>query len=92
MMIMLHHIVGIFIVNVIFYFLSRYFVFDPYFDYNRFIHEAFYLYFPKGLVQFKILYFISCLIFSIFMIYVTKWLKNYLKKLLRLFYIKILII
>lgn len=83
MMIMIHHITGIFIVNTIFYFLSLHFVFEPHFDYNRFINEFFYLYFPKGLVQFKILYFISCFMFSILMIYIKKYFKKLFKRIIK---------
>ncbi len=78
--IMMHHMVGLFLVNCCWLLLATNFNFIEGFSIKRFNSELFYTYNPKNLSQFNIIYLISGIIVSLLINKVTIIIKNKVKK------------
>lgn len=78
--IMLHHLFGFFILNTMFYGLSLIFKSVEGFDYSQYVSNIWYFYLPKSLENFKLLYVIFGIFFSLLIAFIQNKLVHGLKR------------
>ena len=83
--IMMHHMVGIFLVNCCWLFLSNNLNFISGFNIENFNSEFYYTYMPKNLSNFNIIYLISGILISLLINKGVTIIKSKLKKVLKVF-------
>ena len=78
--IMMHHITGFFLLNTFFAFLAKFTNIINNFDFEQYVTTRKYLFLPKNLDQFEIIYVVVGIIFSLLVVQIMQKIKNKLSK------------
>lgn len=78
--IMMHHITGFFLLNTFFAFLAKFTNLINNFDFNQYVTTRKYLFLPKNLDQFEIIYVVVGIAFSLLIVNLMQKIKNKLSK------------
>lgn len=81
--IMIHHLFGFFVLNTLWFTLSKIFSFIDHFNVNMYKNYIYYIYLPKNLIQFRILYVIFGIGVSLIIAFTTSKLKLLIKSKLK---------
>ena len=77
--IMMHHLMGFFLLNTFWFLTNRYFGLWPGFKPKNYFSDIYYSYLPKNLYQFKFLYVVVGISFSLLILKLENKIKNYKK-------------